>query len=129
MLKDIIAVKNKEGLFRIISKGVNKLIIESVSDKKRMSLFKNDSFIPLGDMSISTNNGEMPIGEALTLIKSKENGNPISSDLQKADYDALLSYMAEIVPNYNHKCVYPNEVRKLLKWYNLLITAGITDFS
>ena len=36
--------------------------------------------------------------------------------------------MAEVLPNFDRDRVYPTDIKRLLSWYNLLISAGITDF-
>ena len=32
------------------------------------------------------------------------------------------------MPNYDRERVYPNDMKKLIQWYNILIENGITDF-
>ena len=34
-----------------------------------------------------------------------------------------------MLPNYDRDRVYPSDIRKLIIWYNILINAGITDFT
>ena len=127
-MKEIIVISGRSGLFRLISGGKNYLIIESLADKNRSSVHLKDKFTPLNEMKISTNEGETPVCEVLSAIKRKEDGKQVSIDVRKADNDVLQSYMAEVLPNYNRKRVYPNDIRKLLKWYDLLLSAGIADF-
>jgi hypothetical protein len=33
------------------------------------------------------------------------------------------------LPRYYRERVYPSDIKKLLSWYNILINAGITDFT
>jgi len=47
----------------------------------------------------------------------------------KASPDELRAYLAEFFPDYDRERVYPTDIRKLLKWYDLLIENGIMDFS
>jgi hypothetical protein len=129
MLKDILAVSGKSGLYRLVSRGKNLLIIESLTDKKRIPAYARDKVISLGDISIYTDKGEASIREALTSIKEKENGKNISIDLSKAQADELRAYLAEAFPNFDRERVYPSDIKKLLKWYEILIANGITDFS
>ena len=42
--------------------------------------------------------------------------------------DTLRAYMSEVLPDYDTDRVYPSDIRKLISWYNLLISKGITDF-
>jgi hypothetical protein len=129
MLKEILAVSGKPGLYRLVSKGNNLLVIESLSDKKRIPAYTRDKVISLGDVSIFTDDGDVSISEVLTKIKEKEEGKKISIDLSKAETDELRAYLAEVLPNFDRERVYPTDIKKLLKWYDLLIDEGITDFS
>jgi len=129
MLKEILVVSGKPGLFKLISKGANLLIIESLIDQKRIPAYSRDKVISLGDISVYTDKEEVPLGEILTKIKEKENGcGKASIDLSKAQPDDLRNYFAGILPDFDREKVYPSDIKKILKWYELLIANGITDF-
>ena len=129
MLKEILAVSGKPGLYRLISKGGNVSVVESLADKKRLSIFAYNKRISLDDLSIFTNDGEAPIGEVLSKIQEKEYGKTVSIDYMKTSMDELRAYLAAVLPDYDRERIYPTDIRKLLKWYDLLIENGITDFS
>jgi hypothetical protein len=129
MLKEILVVSGKPGLYKLISKGKNLLVIESLIDKTRMPAYARDKVISLGDISVYTVDEEVSIREVLTAVKEKENGGNVSIDLSKAQPDDLRAYFAEILPNFDRQRVYPSDIKKALKWYELLLANGITDFS
>ena len=129
MLKDILAVSGKQGLFRLVSKGTNMMIIESLIDKKRVPAYTRDKVISLADVLIYTDSGDVLIGEVFNAIKEKEGGETISKDMSKASTEELRAYLAEVLPNFDRERVYPTDIKKMLKWYDILITCGITDFS
>lgn len=127
MLKEILSVSGKPGLFKLVSQGKNMLIIESLIDGKRIPAYTKDKVVSLGDIAMYTETEEVPLGQVLENIKTKENGAACSID-PKADNDKLRKYMNEILPDYDRDRVYPSDMRKLFSWYNILITAQITDF-
>ena len=129
MLKEILAVSGKPGLYKLVSRGNNLLIVESLIDKKRIPAYARDKVISLSDVSIYTDEDEVSISKVLIAIKEKESGKNISIDLSKANADELRAYLAEVLPNFDRERVYPSDIKKLLKWYDLLIANGITDFS
>ena len=129
MLKEILSVSGKPGLYKLISKGSNMTIIESLLDQKRIPVYMRDKVVSLGEIFIYTTEGEASLSEILTSIKEKEEGKNVSIDLTKAGQDELRAYLAELLPNFDRERVYPSDIKKLLKWYDLLITNGITDFS
>ena len=53
------------------------LIIESLTDKKRIPAYARDKVISLGDIAIYTNEKEVPLYEVLSSVKQKENGQKV----------------------------------------------------
>jgi hypothetical protein len=127
MLKKILSISGKPGLFRHISQAKNMLIVESLSDGKRLPTYSNDKVISLGDIAMFTDGEDIKFSEVLKKVKEKENSGKIAID-SKADNDTLRAYMAEVLPNYDRERVYPSDIRKMISWYNLMIDAGISDF-
>ena len=127
MLKEILSVSGKPGLFKLVSQGKNMLIVESLIDGKRIPTYSSDKVVSLGDIAIFTETGEAPLVQVLESVKKKENGAICSLD-PKSDNDKLRTYMSEILPDYDSERVYPSDIRKMIVWYNTLINKGITDF-
>jgi len=127
MLKEILSVTGKPGLFKLVSQGKNMLIVESLLDGKRMPAYTKDKMVSLGDIAIFTETEEIPLGQVLENVKAKENGATCSID-PKSDNDKLRKYMGEVLPDFDRDRVYPSDIRKLLSWYNILINAQITEF-
>lgn len=129
MLKTILSISGRPGLFKLVSRGKNMLIVESLADKKKVPAYARDKVISLGDIAIYTNEAEVPLHEVLTSVKNKENGQKSSLNPSSAKPDELRAYMAEVLPDFDRERVYPSDIKKLLTWYNLLISADITNFT
>ena len=129
MLKNILAVTGKPGLFKLVSRGQNMLIVESLLDGKRMPTYARDKSVSLADVSMFTTGDDLPLSEVLTRLGKKEDLKPASIEPKKADNDELRAYFASFVPDFDRDRVYPSDIRKLIQWYNVLVNAGITDFS
>jgi hypothetical protein len=127
MLKEILSVTGKPGLFKLVSQAKNMLIVESLIDGKRIPAYTKDKVVSLGDIAIFTETAEVPLGQVLEALKTKEKGAVCSID-PKADNDKLRKFMGDILPDYDRDRVYPSDIRKLLSWYNILINAQITEF-
>jgi hypothetical protein len=128
MLKEILSISGKPGLYKLVSQGKNMLIVESLTDGKRIPAYSKDKVVSLGDIAIFTETAEVKLGLVLEAIKTKENAAVCSIDT-KADNDKLRAYMGEILPEYDRDRVYPSDIRKLITWYNSLISSNITDFT
>lgn len=127
MLKEVLSISGKPGLFKLVSQGKNMLIVESLLDKKRIPAYSKDKVVSLADIAVFTEVTEIPLAEVFEKIKLKENGQKCSMDA-KADNDKLRVYMSEILPDYDRDRVYPSDIRKMIAWYNILIENEMTDF-
>ena len=129
MLKNILAITGKPGLFRLVSRGNNMLIVESLFDGKRMPTYSRDKVVSLADVSMYTTGDDISLSEVLEKLKAKEGGKVAQIDARKADAKQLREYFAEVLPDFDRDRVYPTDIKKLILWYNILIEAGIDDFS
>ena len=129
MLRTILAVSGKPGLYKLISQGKNMLILETLdANKKRLPVYAHDKVISLGDIAMYTDDEEVALGEVFESVKKKENGAVASIDFKKASQAELHAYMAEVLPTYDRDRVHTREIKKLMQWYNILVNNGITEF-
>lgn len=129
MLRTILSVSGKPGLYKLISQGKNMLILETLdANKKRVPAYGHDKVIALGDIAMYTDAEEVPLAEVLESVKKKENAAAASIDYKKASADELHGFMAEVLPNYDRDRVHTSDIKKLIQWYNILVTNGVTEF-
>ncbi len=129
MLKTILSISGKPGLYKLISQGKNMLIVETIdATKKRFPAYGNEKIISLADIAMYTNDSEVPLRDVLRSIKVKENAAIASIDVKKATSEQLREYLAEVLPDFDRDRVYTNDIKKLILWYNILVSNGITDF-
>lgn len=129
MLKNILAITGKPGLFKLVNRGTNMLIVESLIDGKRMPTYARDKIVSLGEISMFTTDEDVTLSEVLTNTGKKEGLKPVGFDPKKADNETLKTWFGEVLPNWDEDRVYPSDIRKLIQWYNILVNAGITDFT
>lgn len=128
MLKTILSISGKPGLYKLISQGKNMLIVESLADKKRIPAYGKEKIVSLGDIAMYTDADDVPLREILASIQKKENGAAVALDIKKASPEELREYMAAILPNFDRDRVHVSDIKKLISWYNLLVANGLTDF-
>lgn len=128
MLKTILSISGRPGLYKLVSQGRNMLIVEALADGKRFPVYGSEKVISLGDIAMYTDAEDVPLQQVLLAIKQKENGNEVALDLKKSSVDDLRDYLGEVLPNFDRDRVYPSDIRKLLAWYNLLVKNGLTQF-
>lgn len=129
MLRTILSVAGKAGLYKLVSNGRNMLIVEALdASKKRMPVHGVDKVVSLGDIAMYTDDEEVPLWQVLDSVKAKCEGAVCTVDYKKASNEELADFFAEVLPNYDRDRVYMTHVRKLIQWYNILVEAGLTDF-
>lgn len=129
MLQTILSISGKPGLYKLVSRGNNNLIVEVLDEtKKRQPIFATDRVTSLADIAIFTESEDMPLGEVLAKVRDKEEGKECSINWRKASSKELQCYFAEVLPSFDRDRVHNSDIKKLLQWYDLLIKAGVTDF-
>ncbi len=127
MLKRILSISGRPGLFRLVSQGKNMLIVESLQNGKRTPAYAHDKVISLGDIAIYTVEDDKPLYEVFELIKEKTNCTPV--DVKAIGDDSKIrAYFKEILPEFDEDRVYTNDIKKVFSWYNQLLAAGIDKF-
>ena len=130
MLKTILAIAGKPGLYTLISRGNKNLIVETVdAQKKRMPAFSADKVVSLGDISIYTDDDkEIALAQVFENIKQAYKGAAVPLNHKKAEADEVTAFFEKVLPNYDKDRVRVSDMRKVLCWYNLLVEYGMTEF-
>ena len=118
MLKTILSISGKPGLYKLVSHGKNMLIVESLTDNKRVPAYAKDKVISLGDIAIYTDETEVPLHEVLTSVKNKEEGKAASIVPSKATTDQLRT-----LPRYCLAMIVSVFIRATSRNYSLGITS------
>ena len=129
MQQTILAIAGKPGLYKLVSRGKNSLIVEALdATHKRIPAFATDRITSLADIAMFTEGDDVPLMDVLESLKKQEEGRRSSVDLKKATGDELREYFAGVLPNFDRERVHTSDIKKLIQWYDILVDAGITDF-
>ena len=129
MQKTILAIAGKPGLYKLVSRGKNNLIVEALdATHKRQPAFGTDRITSLADIAMFTETDDVPLMDVLDSLKKLEEGKKSSMDIKRASGDELREYFAKVLPNFDRERVHVSDIKKLLQWYNILVDNGITDF-
>ena len=127
MLKKILCISGRSGLYELKSYGKNMVIVESLADHKRIPTYSRDKIISLGDIAIYTTSKEVPLGEVMETIYAQNNGKALPLDELKTN-EQIDAFFAKVLPDYDVERVYRTDIKKVINWYNILIDAGFTKF-
>lgn len=129
MQQTILAIAGKPGLYKLVSRGKNNLIVESLdATHRRQPAFGTDRITSLADIAMFTDTEDVPLMDVLESLKTLEGGKKSTIDLKKATGDQLREYFAKVLPEFDRDRVHNSDIKKLIQWYNILIENGITDF-
>ena len=115
-LEGIINVSGKPGLFKVISRSSNNVIIESLIEKKRTAIYSHTQANLLDEIGIYTYSDTIPLSEIFTKIATKTNCGPSIS--HKSSKTELTCYFRDILPEYDEERVYISDIKKVIQWYN-----------
>lgn len=128
-LKEVFSIAGKPGLFTIVSGNKMPFIVEQIDEsKKRQPVFAKDRVLSLADISIYTVADDVPLGEVLEAIRVKLSGKIIDEKSVCSSTDTLRAFMEENYPSFDKDRVHGGDIKKLVKWYNILIAAGMETF-
>jgi hypothetical protein len=129
MKETILAISGKPGLYKLVSRAKNSLVVESLDEThRRQPAFGSDRITSLNDVAMFTESDDVPLNKVLLNLRNLENGAKSSVDYKKASSDELREYFGKVLPEFDRERVHNSDIKKLIQWYNILITAGITDF-
>lgn len=119
-MKEILSVSGYSGLFKLVSSTKNGIIVEDIETAKRMPVYAQSKASSLSDIAIFKDDGEeVALVEVLRNIRTKMDGKA-AIDPKKSDGEALKSFFAEVLPNFDRDRVYVSHIKKVLTWYNQL---------
>jgi len=129
MQQTILAIAGRPGLYKLVSRGKNNLIVEALdATHRRQPAFATDRITSLADIAMFTDSEDVPLMDVLESLKALEEGKKSALNLKKATGDELREYFAKVLPDFDRDRVHNSDIKKLIQWYNILIENGISDF-
>ena len=85
MQQIILAIAGKPGLYKLVSRGNNNLIVEALDGThKRMPAFATERITSLNDIAMFTETDDVPLMDVLENLKNLENGQKASINEKKS---------------------------------------------
>lgn len=121
-LEDIATISGKGGLFKVFKPAKSGVILESLDEAKtKLVATANHKLSILSEISIytTTKEGTAPLIDVLKKINS-EYADDLGLDAE-ADPNELKSFLKSILPEYDENRVYVSDIKKLVKWYTVIL--------
>ncbi|NOR87472.1 MAG: hypothetical protein GQ527_07675 [Bacteroidales bacterium] len=124
-LSKILSIAGKPGLHKMVSQSKSGLIVESLTDGKRIPAFSHERISSLEEISIFTETDDVPLKDVLIGIFKKEDGKKTIS--HKSSAKELKALLISVLPDYDEDRVYVSDIKKLISWYNILAENNLID--
>ena len=121
-LAEIATISGKGGLFKVMAPTKSGVILESLDDSKtKLVASASQRMSLLNEISIytTTKEGTVPLEEVLKKV-NKEFGNDPGVD-GNSESSELKSFLKSVLPEYDEERVYVSDIKKLVKWYELIL--------
>lgn len=124
-LSKVLTISGKPDLFKHIAQSKNGIIVESLIDGKRLNAFASMRVSSLHEISIYTEGEDVPLEDVFKNIYKKVNGEKAID--HKSSAEELKTFFEEALPEYDKEKVYVSDIKRVVKWYNILQEKGMVD--
>jgi hypothetical protein len=121
-LSEIASISGKGGLFKVLKPGKSGVLLESLdATKTRIVATATQRLSLLSEISIytTTKEGTVALEEVLKKIY-KDFNNDLGVD-GNSDGVELKAFLKSVLPEYDEDRVYVSDIKKLVKWYSVLL--------
>lgn len=126
-LNKVLSIVGKPGLYELKAQTRGGFIAQPIGGGNKLAVNMRHNVSLLSEIAIYTYGEEVPLKEVFQKIKEKEDGKEAIS--HKESKAKLAEYLREVMPDFDEDRVYPNDIKKIIHWYNILIKAGVTEFT
>ncbi|MBR5673087.1 MAG: DUF5606 domain-containing protein [Muribaculaceae bacterium] len=128
MLKKILSISGRPGLYQLVSYGKNMLVVDTIPAGHRFPVHSRERVMALGDISIFTANEDVPLSKVFENTGKKFDNKAIDAN-EYSTPEKLHEFMNSVLENWDTERVHNNDIKRIISWYNVLVGAGITDFT
>lgn len=125
-LESFVYVTGEPGLYEMVASRDNGLVLKSLdTGKAKFYSVRKHQFTPLGTVAIYTLEDSEPLKNVFATIKSKfEETPPVAV---KSEKHIIQEYFEGILPNYDEDKVSVKDMKKVIKWFNILNERGLLE--
>ena len=118
IIQEIIAIAGKPGLYRILVTNRSNLVVESMLDRKRLSIPGTSRISSLADITMYTTDEDVLLMDVLNRMNEHVGSNDAPN--VKGDAQATRDFVDEVIPELDHERVYNSDLKKLVQWFTIL---------
>jgi hypothetical protein len=118
--REIVAVTGIGGLFHLLTTKSDGAIVRNLADKTTKFISARlHNVTPIETIEVYTTGDNVRLQEVfIKMLEHEESIKPVDS--KTADNNAIKAYFKSILPEFDEERVYVSDMKKMLKWYQLL---------
>ena len=120
---EIASISGKSGLYKILKPGKSAVVLEAMdATKTKIVAGATHRVSVLHEISIytTTKEGTAPLADVLRKI-NEQFGSDLGVD-GESDPTVLRAFLKSVLPEFDEQRVYVSDIKKLVKWYGILLT-------
>ena len=126
--REIVAVTGLSGLYQLLTTKSDGAIVRNVADKSTKFISaRQHNVTPLESIEVYTTGENVRLQEVFQKMLQHETEVPLA-DPKSADNNAIKKYFKSIFPEFDDERVYVSDMKKMLKWYELLKANDLLRF-
>ena len=118
--REIVAVTGLPGLYQLLTTKSDGAIVRNVADKSTKFISaRQHNVTPLESIEVYTTGANVRLHEVFMKMMDQEATKPLA-DAKTADNNTIKGYFKSIFPEFDEDRVYVSDMKKMLRWYELL---------
>ena len=119
-LNNILSIYGCSGLFTLKTQTSHGIVATSIIDKKRIVTSANQQISMLSEIQIYCIGKEIPLSDVFKKMLVFEKGCKTTIKPKSRATD-LENYFFNILDDYDKDRVYPSDIKKIIRWFNILV--------
>ncbi len=125
--REIVAVTGLSGLYQLLTTKSDGAIVRNVGDKTTKFISaRQHNVTPLESIEVYTTGENVRLHEVFQKMQQNEATTALADP--KADNNTIKAYFKSIFPEFDDERVYVSDMKKMLKWYELLKANDLLHF-
>ena len=126
--KEIVSVTGLSGLFQLLTTKSDGAIVRNIGDKTTKFISaRQHNVTPLESIEVYTISENVRLHNVFQKMQEHEAAIP-PIDPKTASKGAISGYFKSVFPEFDEERVYPSDMKKMLKWYELLKANDLLRF-
>jgi Domain of unknown function (DUF5606) len=125
--KEIVAVTGLSGLYQLLSTKSDGAIVRNIEDKvAKFISARQHNVTPLDSIEVYTTGENVRLQQVFEKMEANEAAIPPVNP--KESNNAIRQYFKSVYPEFDEERVYVSDMKKMLKWYEVLKSNDLLKF-